>query len=140
MKPLAIVMVSALALAAASGVFAQGGKPIGAEEGCDTSCRFARNNPKPKFISPEVSPDGRVTVRVYAPKANSVGIGGLEPLNENGEREVAVARRGEDGIWSYTSPVRSLGTYAYFVQIDGVDALDPSNGRGSWTAAPREHC
>jgi hypothetical protein len=75
MKPPCIVMVSALALACASDVFAQG-KPIGAEEGCNTLCRAARNNPKPKFISPEVSPDGTVTVRVYAPKANSIGIGG----------------------------------------------------------------
>ena len=85
MTPLSIVMLSAMALAGASDVFAQGGKPIGAEEGCDTTCRFARNNPKPKFISPEVGADGKVTVRVYAPKANSVGIGGLEPLNESGD-------------------------------------------------------
>ncbi len=126
MKALSIVVLSALALACASDVFAQG-KPIGAEEGCDTACRAARNNPKPKFISPEVGADGRVTVRVYAPEANSIGIGGLEPLNENGESEVAPARKGEDGLWTYVSPARSAGTYAYFVQIDGVDALDPSN-------------
>jgi len=126
MKVLLIVMLSVLALACASDVFAQG-KPIGAEEGCDTACRAARNNPKPNFISPEVSPDGKVTVRVYAPKADSIGIGGLEPLNENGESEVAAAKKGEDGIWTYVSPARSPGTYAYFVRIDGVDALDPSN-------------
>ena len=126
MKLLLIVMLSALALACASDVFAQG-KPIGAEEGCDTACRAARNNPKPNFISPEVSPDGKVTVRVYAPKANSIGIGGLELLNENGESEVAAAKKGEDGIWTYVSPARPPGTYAYFVRIDGVDALDPSN-------------
>jgi hypothetical protein len=93
MKVLLIVMLSALALACASDVFAQG-KPIGAEEGCDTACRAARNNPKPNFFSPEVSPDGKVTVRVYAPKATSIGIGGLEPLNENGESEVAAAKKG----------------------------------------------
>jgi enterochelin esterase-like enzyme len=126
MKALSIAMLSGLALAWASDVFAQG-KPIGAEEGCNTLCRAARNNPKPSFISPEVSPDGKVTVRVYAPKAGSIGIGGLERLNENGESAVAAAKKGEDGIWTYVSPARSPGTYAYFVQIDGVDALDPSN-------------
>ena len=126
MKLLLIVILSALPLACASDVFAQR-KPIGAEEGCDTACRAARNNPKPNFVSPEVSPDGKVTVRVYAPKANSIGIGGLEPLNENGESEVAAAKKSEDGIWTYVSPARSPGTYAYFVRIDGVDALDPSN-------------
>jgi tripartite-type tricarboxylate transporter receptor subunit TctC len=51
MKLLLIVILSALALACASDVFAQG-KPIGAEEGCDTACRAARNNPKPNFVSP----------------------------------------------------------------------------------------
>ena len=126
MKLLLIVILSALPLACASDVFAQR-KPIGAEEGCDTACRAARNNPKPNFVSPEVSLDGKVTVRVYAPKANSIGIGGLEPLNENGESEVAAAKKNEDGIWTYVSPARSPGTYAYFVRIDGVDALDPSN-------------
>src|SRR5262245_59603166 len=92
MKLLLIVVLSALALARASDVFAQG-KPIGAEEGCDTACRAARNNPKPNFVSPEVSPDGKVTVRVYAPKADSIGIGGLEPLNDNGESEVAAQKK-----------------------------------------------
>ena len=108
MKLLLIVILSALPLACASDVFAQR-KPIGAEEGCDTACRAARNNPKPNFVSPEVSPDGKVTVRVYAPKANSIGIGGLEPLNENGESEVAAAKKSEDGIWTYVSPARSPG-------------------------------
>jgi enterochelin esterase family protein len=128
MKPLSIVvMLCALALASASDVFAQG-KPIGAEEGCLATCRAARNNPKPEFISPEVSPDGRVTVRVYAPKSDSIGISGLEPLNKNGESEIVLAKKGEDGIWTYVSPARPPGTYAYFVRIDGVvDALDPSN-------------
>jgi enterochelin esterase-like enzyme len=126
MKPLCIVMLSALALACASDVFAQG-KPVGAEEGCNTLCRAARNNPKPTFVSPEVSPDGRVTVRVYAPNANTIGVSGLEPLNENGESPVAEAKKGEDGIWTYVSPAGSPGAYAYFVQIDGLDALDPSN-------------
>src|SRR6476469_892763 len=82
------------------------GKPAGAEEGCDTACRAARNNPWPKFFSPEVSSDGKVTVRVYAPKADSVGVAGLAPLNENGESEVIAATKGEDGVWSYTSPPR----------------------------------
>src|SRR5438132_11642960 len=83
---ISIVMFYAL-LACASDVFAQG-KPIGAEEGCDTACRAARNNPKPNFTSPEVSSDGKVTVRVHAPKADSIGIGGLEPLDQNGENQV----------------------------------------------------
>jgi enterochelin esterase-like enzyme len=126
MKTLLLAAVSALAIVYSPFVFAQG-KPAGAEEGCDTACRAARNNPRPKFVSPEVAPDGKVTVRVYAPKADSVGIGGLAPLNENGESEVVTASKGEDGVWSYVSPARKPGTYAYFIKVDGVDATDPSN-------------
>jgi hypothetical protein len=126
MRALLIAVLSALGISFASDVLAQG-KPAGAEDGCDTACRAARNNPKPAFISPEVGADGRVTVRVYAPKAGSIGVGGLEPLNENGESRVVPATKGEDGIWTYVSPARSAGMYEYYIQIDGVDALDPSN-------------
>jgi enterochelin esterase-like enzyme len=120
------IAFATLAISYAPAVFAQG-KPPGAEEGCDTACRAAKANPRPKFVSPEVSADGKVTVRVYSPKADSVGVGGLEPINENGESPVAAATKGEDGVWSYTSPARKPGTYAYSVRIDGVDAYDPNN-------------
>jgi enterochelin esterase-like enzyme len=126
MKAPLLVAVAALVVSCVPEAFAQG-KPAGAEAGCDTACRAARNNPKPKFVSPEVSADGRVTVRVYAPKAGSIGVAGLAPLNENGESEVAAATKGEDGLWTYTSPPRPPGTYAYSIRIDGVDATDPSN-------------
>ena len=124
--PLLRIALGALAIVYAPEVLAQG-KPPGADEGCDTACRAARNNPKPKFVSPEVSGDGRVTVRVFAPKAGSIGIGGLQPINENGESAIAPAVKGEDGVWSYTSPARAPGVYAYSVRIDGVDVTDPSN-------------
>ena len=88
MKAPLLVAVAALVVCYIPDVLAQG-KPAGADEGCDTACRAARNNPKPKFVSPEVSSDGRVTVRVYAPKADSIGVAGLPPLNENGESQVA---------------------------------------------------
>ena len=126
MKAPLLVAVAALVVCYIPDVLAQG-KPAGADEGCDTACRAARNNPKPKFVSPEVSSDGRVTVRVFAPKADSIGVAGLAPLNENGESQVVAATKGEDGVWSYTSPPRAPGVYAYSVRIDGVDAYDPSN-------------
>jgi enterochelin esterase family protein len=134
MKAPVLVAVAALVVSYIPDALAQG-KPKGAEEGCDTACRAARNNPRPKFVSPEVSPDGRVTVRVYSPKADSVGVAGLEPLNENGESAVVPATKGEDGVWSYTSPARKPGVYAYSVRIDGVDSYDPSN---LWIVAGRQ--
>lgn len=121
-----IAAASAIAVLSASGVFAQG-MPKGAEAGCDTACRAAKANPRPKFVSPEVGKDGRVTVRIFAPKANSIAVSGLQPLNQNGESEFAPATKGADGIWTYVSPPRQPGTYAYSIRIDGVDAYDPSN-------------
>src|SRR5215510_65707 len=126
MKVFLIAAACTAAVAYASPVFAQG-MPKGAEAGCDTACRAAKANPRPKFVSPEVGKDGRVTVRIFAPKANSIAVIGLQPLNQNGESEFAPATKGEDGIWAYVSPPRQPGTYAYSVRIDGVDAYDPSN-------------
>ena len=63
MKAPVLLAVAALVVSYIPEVLAQG-KPAGAEEGCDTACRAARNNPRPKFVSPEVTPEGRVTVRV----------------------------------------------------------------------------
>src|SRR5262245_65301029 len=112
----AIAIGSAIAMCGAPAAFAQG-LPKGAEAGCDTACRAAKANPRPKFVSPEVGKDGRVTVRIFAPKANSIAVSGLQPLNQNGESEFAPATKGEDGIWAYVSPPRQPGTYAYSVRI-----------------------
>ena len=96
--------------------------------GCDSTCRARRANPKPDIVSPEVGRNGEVTVRVYAPKAASIGVGGLQG-------EVAPMAKGSDGVWTYTSPPMKPGYYGYFVQIDGVDAYDPNN---LWIAAGRQ--
>jgi enterochelin esterase-like enzyme len=96
--------------------------------GCDSTCRARRANPKPDIVSPEVSRTGEVTVRVYAPKASSMGVGGLQG-------EVAPMTKGADGVWTYTSPPLKPGYHSYFVQIDGVDAYDPSN---LWLVAGRQ--
>jgi enterochelin esterase-like enzyme len=96
--------------------------------GCDSTCRARRANPKPDVASPEVSRNGEITIRVYAPKAAALGVGGLQT-------EVAPMTKGDDGVWTYTSPPLKPGYYRYFVQIDGVDAYDPSN---LWIVAGRQ--
>ncbi len=88
--------------------------------GCDSTCRAKRANPKPDIVSPVVSPDGVVTIKIWAPKAQSVGIGGLED-------KVMPATKGEEGVWTYTSPKIKPGYESYYVQIDGVDTVDPNN-------------
>jgi enterochelin esterase-like enzyme len=117
------IAVASLAISYAPVVLAQGSPP----SGCDTACRAAKANPRPQFVSPEVGKDGKVTVRLYAPKADSVGVGGLEPINGNGESPVAAATKGEDGVWTYVSPAKPVGTHNYFIRLDGVDIYDPNN-------------
>jgi enterochelin esterase family protein len=96
--------------------------------GCDSTCRARRANPKPDIVSPEVGRNGEVTVRVFAPKAAAVAVGGLES-------QVAAMTKGADGVWTYTSPPLKPGYHSYFVQIDGVDAYDPNN---LWLVAGRQ--
>lgn len=95
--------------------------------GCDSTCRAKRENPKPEIVSPTVSPDGVVTVKIWAPKAQNVSIGGLEA-------KAKAATKGDDGVWTYTSPKMKPGWESYYVQIDGVDTLDPNN---LWLAGGR---
>jgi enterochelin esterase-like enzyme len=96
--------------------------------GCDSTCRAKRENPKPDLVSPTVSPEGEVTIQVWAPKAETVEIGGLDPKMQ------PAAKSGEDGVWTYTSPKMKAGYHSYFIRVDGVDMIDPSN---LWTVGGR---
>jgi hypothetical protein len=85
---LAFVAMSSLAFAQQPAPPPVGGVPA---DYCDSTCRAKRDNPKPNIVSPSVSPDGQVTIKVWAPNAKSVSIGGLEP-------KVTPAAKGEDGV------------------------------------------
>ncbi|QJP17323.1 hypothetical protein G3545_28980 [Starkeya sp. ORNL1] len=96
--------------------------------GCDSTCRAKRANPKPELVSPEIAQTGEVTVRLYAPKAEKVTLGGLKA-------EALPMTKGTDGVWTYTSAPLKPGHYSYYYEIDGVDTLDPNN---LWTVAGRQ--
>src|SRR6478752_7287958 len=71
--------------------------------------------------SPEILPDGRVTFRFRAPKADEVKVGGQfgpELKLEKGEKE----------IWTATTaaPVAG-GVYEYNFRFDGMSVIDPMN-------------
>jgi enterochelin esterase family protein len=76
----------------------------------------------PKLKSPEAQPDGRVTFRLFAPKAlevtlNGDWIGGTDlPMTKDA-----------DGVWSITTAPLSPELYGYWFHVDGVRALDPNN-------------
>ncbi|MBN2234160.1 MAG: hypothetical protein JW706_03360, partial [Opitutales bacterium] len=84
--------------------------------------------------SPEVHDDRTVTFRVLAPHAQTVALNGAI-LTELGREwgETLPFVKGEDGIWTLTlGPIRP-DIYAYHVQIDGVQTVDPSNTIAAFT-------
>jgi enterochelin esterase family protein len=123
MRKRPIVWAALLVLATSPQAFAQQPAPSGSAvpaDYCDSTCRAKRENPKPEIVSPTVSPDGAVTVKIWAPKAQSVAIDGFEA-------KAMPATKGEDGVWTYTSPKLKPGYVSYHVKIDGLETLDPNN-------------
>lgn len=87
--------------------------------------------------SPEVHDDHTVTFRVQAPAAKSVALNGaiLAAFGKNWG-DMMPFEKGEDGIWTLTiGPVRP-DIYAYLINIDGVQAVDPSNTQAAFTGMP----
>ena len=80
-----------------------------------------------KIISPEIHDNGSVTLRLYAPKAESVTIAANMLTTDGKPIENTVMVRNADGVWEYTSPVLRSELYNYNFIVDGVKICDPSN-------------
>ncbi|HTU32339.1 MAG TPA: alpha/beta hydrolase-fold protein [Candidatus Acidoferrum sp.] len=75
----------------------------------------------PHIVSPEVSPDHRVTIRFFAPGAAQVSVameGFLKPLPMT---------KDADGVWSITTPPLDPEYYGYSIIMDGLALADPEN-------------
>ena len=71
--------------------------------------------------SPEIHADMRVTMRLYAPNAESVTLVGDFVDN------VAMVRN-EEGVWEYTTAPLASELYCYWFNVDGIDHVnDPAN-------------
>jgi enterochelin esterase family protein len=82
---------------------------------------FAQQHPAPPpLVSPEVHPDGSVTVRFRDPSAKQV------LFNREGTTSVPM-NRGSDGVWSLTTAPLPPDLYGYSFLADGVSLLDPYN-------------
>jgi enterochelin esterase family protein len=79
-----------------------------------------RPSPAP-VRSPEVSPDGKVTFRIRAPKATEVAVNGQWPDGR------ATMERGSNDVWSVTVGPLPPGVWEYSLQVDGVGMIDPGN-------------
>ena len=76
---------------------------------------------RPPVVSPEVTSDRRIILRLYAPSATQVVASGEldgkpHPLT-----------KGSDGVWTATIGPLDPDIYTYAFNVDGVTALDPQN-------------
>ena len=65
------------------------------------------------------NPDGSMSLRIYAPKAQEVTLGGdFSGLG-------ATFSKGDDGIWTARVPKVGTDAYRYYFVVDGVKVIDP---------------
>ncbi|MBX3746652.1 MAG: esterase [Verrucomicrobiae bacterium] len=83
--------------------------------------RPTRPSRPPVVVSPEVHADGRVTLRLLAPRAQEV-----EATGPWGSGRTPLTRE-ENGVWSITVGPVVPGVHEYSFQVDGMTLLDPAN-------------
>jgi enterochelin esterase family protein len=83
-----------------------------------------RGGAAPPVVSPEVSAERQITFRINAPQAQAVRVSGsdIPGLGQNG-----VMKKGENGVWTFTSAPVPPGAYRYNINVDGVAVIDPRN-------------
>jgi enterochelin esterase family protein len=81
--------------------------------------------PAPQVVSPEVSPDRRMTFRIYAPRAEAVRLaaGDIPGMGQ----ENSQLTKAESGVWEITVGPVEAGAYRYNFSVDGVSTIDPRN-------------
>jgi enterochelin esterase family protein len=77
----------------------------------------------PNAEYPQIHADLRVTFKLRAPDAKTVQLQGGDGL-VNGSLDLT---RGEDGVWSVTTPPVVPGFHYYWFLLDGVAVNDPSS-------------
>lgn len=78
----------------------------------------------PRVVSPEVSEERKVTFRLFAPRAESVG---LFATDIPGVGVAKPMEKGEEGIWAVTVGPIEPGAYRYRFTVDRVQVVDPQN-------------
>ena len=88
------------------------------------SLAFAQPRAEPPVVSPEVHWNRSATLRIRAPKADEVLLGGSGPFSTP-----RPMKKGPDGVWEITTEGLPGGIYEYKFLVDGVATLDPMNPR-----------
>jgi enterochelin esterase-like enzyme len=92
---------------------------------------FGQQPPQP-VRSPEIDPAGRITFRLFAPKASQV------LLRADFLKERQPLTRDEKGLWSVTLGPVEPDIYTYEFHVDGVRTIDPNNPSVKYTSRPSE--
>lgn len=78
----------------------------------------------PAITSPEILPDKRVTLNLYAPGASDVELTGSWMSNPfSGEKMT----KAENGVWTFTTDPLKEDMYMYSFTVHGVKTADPAN-------------
>ena len=79
--------------------------------------------PRPQVVSPEVTADRRIILRLYAP--------GAQQVVANGELDGKPhpLTKGANGVWTATIGPLDPDIYTYAFNVDGITTLDPQNAR-----------
>lgn len=81
--------------------------------------------PQDTLVSPEVHADGRVTFRLWAPKAGEVTLNG-DWMPAGTRQQMA---RDDRGVWSVSVGPLKPQIYLYSFRLDGLNIADPINPR-----------
>lgn len=78
--------------------------------------------PNDTLSAPELSPDRKITFRIYAPQAANVRLVGSDiPGNGPG----SAMTKADNGVWEVTLGPIDPGAYRYNYNVDGVSVIDP---------------
>jgi len=78
----------------------------------------------PKFASPEVSTERKISFRIHAPKAEAVRLSSSDILNAGWGVGM---KKAENGVWEASIGPIAPGAYRYSFSVDGVAVIDPKN-------------
>ncbi len=80
-----------------------------------------------EIISPEINTDNTVTFRFQAPEAKEVKLSGDWMPAEGLTPGSVNMKKGEKGLWSFTTEVLPSELYSYSFSVDGIKTTDPNN-------------
>ncbi len=84
--------------------------------------QVARADMVPAVTSPEVDPDGRVALRIWAPSAKTVRLNAGDFQGVPGGAEL---KKGDNGVWEIVLDKVKPGAYRYTFTVDNVAVVDP---------------